>query len=104
MPFKSGQTAGESEALIENKVEEPPRYMVLMHNDDYTTMDFVIDILCRVFHKNLENATAIMLEVHTKGIGQCGVYTREIAEAKVAKVRNDAQLAGFPLRCSMEKV
>lgn len=75
-----------------------------MHNDDYTTMDFVVAILISIFHKSTEDATSIMLNIHNNGIGECGVYTREIAEAKISQVRHEARLAGFPLRCSMEKV
>ena len=66
-------------------------------------MDFVINILCGVFHKPLEEATAIMLAVHQQGVGQCGIYTREVAEAKVSRVHREAHGAGFPLRCTMEK-
>lgn len=95
---------GQTESVTEIRVEEPARYRVLMHNDDYTTMDFVVDVLCRVFHKNVDDARAIMMEVHTKGIGQCGIYTKEIAETKVAKVRADAVNAGYPLKCTMEKI
>lgn len=96
--------AGQPEADVENRVEEPAQYKVLLHNDNYTTMDFVVEILCRIFHKNIDSATAIMLEVHTKGVAPCGIYTREIAETRVAMVHHAAQKAGFPLRCTMEKV
>ncbi len=89
--------------IDEQEVKEPPRYRVLLHNDDYTTQDFVVAILHHVFNKSLPEATDIMLKVHNSGIGQCGVYTREIAEAKVARVRQAAKDAGFPLLCTMEK-
>lgn len=85
------------------EVREPRRFRVLLHNDDYTTMEFVIDILIEVFRKNPDEATAIMLSVHEKGIGMCGVYTEEVAETKVAQVHGRARKAGFPLRCSMEE-
>ncbi len=88
--------------LDENEVREPGKYTVLLHNDDYTTMDFVIEVLMRVFHKNEAQATAIMLSVHTQGYGICGVYTAEVAEIKVDLVHRLAKSAGFPLRCSME--
>nr|WP_320011456.1 ATP-dependent Clp protease adapter ClpS [uncultured Desulfobulbus sp.] len=84
-------------------VQEPPLYKVLLHNDDYTTMDFVVMILQTVFQKNTEEATQIMLNVHHQGIGIAGVYTREIAETKVETVHQMAKQHQFPLRCSLEK-
>lgn len=96
--------AGEAvDATTAVDVREPRRYRVLLHNDDYTTMEFVVEVLTRIFQKTLEQATAIMLAVHEKGIGVCGVYTEEIAETKVAQVHDRARKAGFPLRCSMEE-
>lgn len=95
---------GEGRTILAVKLEEPGRYRVLLHNDDYTTMDFVVSILCGIFHKSLEDATAIMLAVHRQGVGQCGIYTREVAETKVNRVHAQAREAGYPLRCSMEKV
>lgn len=93
----------ESNILVAKKLKEPDRYRVLLHNDDYTSMDFVVRILCTIFHKSTEDATAIMLAVHKQGIGICGIYTREIAETKVNQVHIAAREAGFPLKCSMEK-
>lgn len=84
-------------------LQEPPQYKVLLHNDDYTTMDFVVMILQTVFLKNTEEATRIMLNVHHQGIGIAGIYTREIAETKVAIVHQMAKQHQFPLRCSLEK-
>ncbi len=84
-------------------LQEPPLYKVLLHNDDYTTMDFVVMILQAVFHKNTEEATRIMLNVHHQGIGLAGIYPREIAETKVAIVHRMARQNQFPLRCSLEK-
>lgn len=84
-------------------VREPRQYRVLLHNDDYTTMDFVIEILMSVFGKKIDEATLIMMSVHEKGMGTCGVYTEEVAETKVAQVHDRARKAGFPLRCSMEE-
>lgn len=78
-------------------------YRVLLHNDDYTTMEFVVEILVHIFHKSIEDATRIMLNVHEKGIGVCGVYTYEVAETKVDTVHSIARDHGFPLKCSMEK-
>lgn len=79
-------------------------YKVLLHNDDYTTMDFVISILENVFKKNREEATLIMLSVHEQGIGIAGIYTYEICETKIAIVHELARKNEYPLRCSMESV
>ena len=87
----------------QDALQEPPLYRVLLHNDDYTTMDFVVMVLQTVFHKNTEEATRIMLNVHHQGIGIAGIYTREIAETKVAIVQQMAKQHQFPLRCSLEK-
>lgn len=92
----------DSELIDEHDVREPKKYKVLLHNDDYTTMDFVVEILVSVFRKNEAQATAIMLSVHNQGYGVCGVYTAEVAETKVDLVHRLAQSAGFPLKCSME--
>ena len=94
---------GEGRVLVAKKLKEPDRYRVLLHNVDYTSMDFVVAILCSIFRKNMEEATSIMLAVHKQGVGQCGIYTREIAEAKVGRVRQAARAAGYPLKCTMEK-
>ena len=85
------------------KIEEPPLYKVLLHNDDYTTMDFVIMVLETVFRKNSGEASKIMLNVHQQGIGVAGIYVREIAETKVAIVHDLARKNEFPLKCSLEK-
>ena len=85
------------------KVKEPPLYKVLLHNDDYTTMEFVIEVLISVFHKHVEEATRIMLNVHKRGVGTCGTYPFEVAETKVDTVHLLARERGFPLKCSMEK-
>ncbi len=87
----------------ETREDHPPMYKVLLHNDDYTTMDFVVDILIRAFGKSLEKATQIMLNVHNKGKAVCGIYPREIAETKVQTVHNLARGKGFPLKSTMEK-
>lgn len=84
-------------------IREPSMYKVLLHNDDYTTMDFVVEILMSVFNKPFEEATQIMLNVHHSGIGLCGVYTYEVAETKVETVDALAKEKGFPLRCTMEE-
>lgn len=81
----------------------PKKYKVFILNDDYTSMDFVIDILMSIFHKSYEQAEHIMLEVHKKERGLCGVYTHEIAETKVMQVSKRAQDNGFPLKATMEE-
>ena len=78
-------------------------YRVLLHNDDYTTMEFVVEVLVHIFRKTIEDATRIMLNVHEQGVGVCGVYTFEVAETKVDTVHSIARDHGFPLKCSMEK-
>jgi ATP-dependent Clp protease adaptor protein ClpS len=85
------------------KVLEPPLYKVLLHNDDYTTMDFVVTILETVFYKDPGEATRIMLNVHQQGIGLAGIYTREIADTKIHIVHDLARRNEFPLKCSMEQ-
>jgi len=94
----------ETKTRDKNQVREPPFFKVLLHNDDYTTMDFVIQILETVFQKNKIEATQIMLNVHHQGIGIAGVYTHEIGETKVAIVHAMARKNQFPLKCSLEKV
>ena len=91
------------ESNVEEDLEEPPLYRVLLHNDDYTTMEFVVEILQRVFRKSPTEAMRIMLLVHKSGVGVCGVFPAEIAETKVEVVRHLAKKHGFPLQCSMEE-
>ncbi|MEO6227995.1 MAG: ATP-dependent Clp protease adapter ClpS [Thermomonas sp.] len=81
----------------------PPLYSVMLLNDDYTPMDFVIEVITRFFALDLERATQVMLHVHTRGRGVCGVFTREIAESKVAQVNEYARMNQHPLLCTMEK-
>ncbi len=81
----------DSELLDEQEVREPRKYKVLLHNDDYTTMDFVVEVLVRIFRKTEAQATAIMLSVHNQGYGVCGVYTAEVAETKVDLVHRLAK-------------
>ncbi|MGA7280056.1 MAG: ATP-dependent Clp protease adapter ClpS [Desulfocapsaceae bacterium] len=103
MGDKKGDLQGSvlTEDIVETK--EPPRYKVLLHNDDYTTMEFVISILENIFQKSRQDATRIMLNVHNDGVGIAGVYTREICETKIAIVHQLAKKNQYPLRCSMEK-
>ena len=94
---------GEILAENKNKLQEPPFFKVLLHNDDYTTMDFVVMILETIFNKDSTEATKIMLDVHHQGMGIAGVYTREIGETKISQVHHLAQKNQFPLKCSLEK-
>lgn len=91
-----------SGTVSEREAKGPRRFKVLLHNDDYTTMDFVVEILVTVFRKNEAEAVRIMLAVHNEGLGVCGVYPAEVAETKVDAVHRLAKSAGYPLRCSME--
>ena len=93
----------EAGVIVENELKEPDMYRVLLHNDDYTQMDFVVQVLMEIFRKSNEEAVAIMMSVHNSGSGVCGVYSREIAEFRVAQVERRAKDAGFPLLCTMEK-
>jgi len=85
------------------KVQKPSLYRVLILNDDYTPMEFVVYVLERFFNKSREDATRIMLHVHQTGVGVCGVYTYEVAETKVAQVVDMARRHQHPLQCTMEK-
>ena len=85
------------------KVKRPSLYKVILLNDDYTPMDFVIDVLEKVFRRNHTESTEIMLEIHNKGKGVCGTYPKEIAETKMSQVIDKARNANFPLRCTIEK-
>ena len=87
----------------EKRVKTPPLFKVLLHNDDYTTMDFVVHILETIFQQPVIEATRIMLHVHKNGRGLAGIYTREIAETKIEAVHKIAREHEFPLKCSMEK-
>jgi ATP-dependent Clp protease adaptor protein ClpS len=84
------------------KLKEPQHFGVMLHNDDYTTMEFVTEILRRFFHKNGEEAVQIMLKVHHEGKGLAGTYTYQIAETKVAQVHEYARSKSFPLKCTIE--
>ena len=95
---------GLREALVseEQKLKPPPLYRVILLNDDYTPMEFVVDVLRRFFGMNIETATRVMLKVHTEGKGVCGVYPREIAETKAIQVNEFARAAEHPLLCDIE--
>lgn len=85
------------------EVARPPLYSVILLNDDYTPMDFVVEILVRFFALDVERATQVMLHVHTRGRGVCGVFSREVAESKVAQVNEYSRMNQHPLLCTMEK-
>lgn len=84
------------------KVKKPSMYKVLLHNDDYTTMEFVIHVLQKFFAKTYDQSHAIMLKVHHDGIGICGIYTHEVAESKTSKVNKYSRGKGHPLKCTYE--
>lgn len=88
----------------EKQLNPPPKYAVIMHNDNDTTMEFVVNVLQRFFGHNECAALEIMLTIHHKGKGICGIYTAEIAEMKIIKVLHYARQYHFPLRCTMEKI
>ena len=103
---KRGDEEGPGTGVIvkaKPKTKKPAMYKVLMLNDDYTPMEFVILVLQSYFNKNPEEATQIMLHVHHHGVGECGVFTYEIAETKVAQVMDHARKNQHPLQCIMEK-
>jgi ATP-dependent Clp protease adaptor protein ClpS len=91
-----------TETLPQKKLKRPSLYKVLLHNDNYTTREFVVDVLREVFHKSETDAVQIMLHVHYNGVGVAGVYTFEVAETKIRLVEAAARENGFPLRLSME--
>lgn len=100
----SDKTQGDSEVLTKTRqvTQKPRLYKVLLHNDDYTTMEFVVWLLMTVFHLDLQKAQEVMMRVHRSGMGVAGVYTKEVAETKVAKSIELARQHEFPLECSME--
>ena len=103
---RQGEGQGSGSATITEtkpKLQKPSLYRVLILNDDYTPMEFVVHILERFFNKGREEATQIMLHVHHHGVGECGVYTYEVAETKVTQVMDFARRHQHPLQCVMEK-
>lgn len=85
------------------KLAKPRMYKVILHNDHYTTMDFVVEVLVTIFHKNNMEATELMLQVHRNGFGICGVYTYDIAQTKAGQVHALARQREFPLKCTVEE-
>ncbi len=95
---------GETREMIKSRIREPKRYQVIMHNDDYTTMEFVVEILISIFHKNEEEATMLMLSVHKSGKAVVGNYSYDIAVSKVRTATERAKAEGFPFRLTIEEV
>jgi len=91
------------EVEVDLVLQEPEMYRVLLHNDDYTSMDFVVEILMKIFHKNQQEAEVIMIKIHEKGSAICGIYTYEIAQTKAQQVKQLAKQNEFPLLATIEK-
>lgn len=100
---RPGDTGTDIVTDTKPKTKKPSLYKVLLLNDDYTPMEFVVYVLERFFNKSRDEATRIMLHVHQKGVGVCGIYTFEVAETKVAQVMNFSRQNEHPLQCTMEK-
>ncbi len=100
-----GQRQGQEDLdiLQDNELKRPSRYKVILHNDDYTTMEFVVLVLKKFFQKNDAESETIMLKVHKEGAAVCGAYTYEVAESKVFKVNKFAREHGHPLKCTLEE-
>ncbi len=90
-------------AEADEKLESPPMYRVLLHNDDYTTMDFVVYVLTTIFHRTEADSFRLMMQVHTQGVGVAGVYTLEVAEMKVTETMELAREYEYPLLCTLER-
>jgi ATP-dependent Clp protease adaptor protein ClpS len=101
-PKDRPQRQGETATIERREVKEPQRYLVVLHNDDYTTMEFVVHVIMKFFHKSETEATRIMLHVHHKGCGKIGDFNRDVAETKAAQVMSYAREHGHPLRCTAE--
>ena len=104
MPKQNIRRQLRPEVDSQQEARQPPMFKVLMHNDDYTSMEFVVETLIEVFHKSPTDANRIMLHIHFKGHGVCGIYPYEVAETKVSKVHAMARSSGYPLRCSLDRV
>ena len=87
----------------EEELDEPEMFNVILHNDHYTTMEFVVEVIMKIFHKEFVEARRLMLDVHKKGLGIIGVYTYDIASTKVNRVHQMAKARGYPLKCTIEK-
>ena len=103
MAERKKKTQGEVGVLERKRTKRPQRWRVLLYNDDYTTMEFVVAVLQTVFRLSPSEATQVMLKVHTQGYGVAGIYPHDVAESKVLAVHERAQSAGYPLRAGMEE-
>ncbi len=106
MTEKSETNVGNKAKVCDKAKEQvtmPSLFKVFMHNDDYTTMEFVVEVLQDIFRKSATEAEKIMLTIHFQGVGYCGTFPHEIAETKVSRARLRARKAGFPLRCTLEE-
>ena len=105
MSKENGQSGDYGLSVLEAKpkIKRPPLYKVVLHNDDYTSMEFLVNLLEQLFGMPREKATQVMLHVHTRGRGVCGVYTKEVAETKVAQVNEYSRQNQHPLLCAMEE-
>lgn len=106
-PYRTEDVAGGLATVLERKAQKtkpPQMYQVVMLNDDYTPMEFVVGVIQDFFGKDLETATQIMLKIHLDGRGVCGIYTRDVASTKVDQVMEAAQKAGHPLQCVAEPI
>lgn len=104
MSSEDGEESGDPGIAVaeKQKLKKPPMYKVLLHNDDYSTMEFVIHVLMKFFSKTYDESHAIMLKVHNDGIGVCGIFTHEVAESKSHKVNKYSRGKGHPLKSSIE--
>ena len=104
---RGGSTRGGTDVQLKErtktKLEQPPMYQVVLLNDDYTPMDFVVEVIQRFFHASVQEAVSIMLQVHNQGAGVCGVFTRDVAETKAEQVVHYARSHAHPLQCIVRK-
>jgi ATP-dependent Clp protease adaptor protein ClpS len=103
-PMTDELTRSNVKTIPRTKIKKPKLYRVILFNDDYTSMEFVVEILMSIFNKPAAEATSIMLDVHKKGAGVCGVYTYDIAVTKVTQVHRQAHLHEYPLKCGYEEI
>ena len=102
MPYRE-EPGGQAQERVRPVLKEPTRYRVLLHNDDYTSMEFVVKVLESVFHKSPAEAYRIMMQVHSQGQGLCGIYPYDVAETRALAAQDLARHEGFPLQTSIEK-
>ncbi|HET97105.1 MAG TPA: ATP-dependent Clp protease adapter ClpS [Desulfurivibrio alkaliphilus] len=104
MSTKNGNQQDQETVVRERQeLRRPPLYKVLLHNDDYTTMDFVVMVLTMIFHHPQESANRVMMQVHREGVGVAGIFPRDVAETKIAMVHGLARKHEYPLKCSIER-